>query len=139
MHFELQPSIQAAARLVGLFYGKNLNYYLGRPKKVVSLNATDFEAECYISLISTVSSTRSDDRRATIELQTTSAMDLLRQDVMAVVLPETFMDDPEIANFVSKQLSADAVTYESYHAPPSNDTVSITEATRTYLRSKGLL
>jgi hypothetical protein len=54
-------------------------------------------------------------------------------------LPEPFMDDIDLVDFISDTLNADIVTYGLYHAPPSHDTRSILDAGRAYLTSKGFL
>lgn len=58
---------------------------------------------------------------------------------MAVVLPEDFWDDPEIAAFVKSDLMAEPLSYDCYHASPSEDTRAIMTVVREFFQKKGIL
>lgn len=138
-HFELNPRLDEARKIVGLFFGDNDRYYMGHSLAGKTFPVMELEAQCYYALIQAMGLLSADDRKGTIEIQLGSAVGLDPTNVMAVVAPEFFWDDHEILNFVSDYLRAEPLSYDCYHAQPAEDTRAIMQEARRFLSSRGFL
>jgi hypothetical protein len=97
------------------------------------------EANSYSALINTQAQTKEDDRRGSIEIQYSNDVELTPDNVMAIVMPRPFWDDPDIAQFVCGTLGAEALSYDTFHAQPIEDVRSIMQAVLAFLTDKGLV
>src|SRR3954468_5326900 len=95
LNFTISPNIAEASKVVEVFYGNNRQYYMGRCIRDKSFAALEMEAQCYHSLISNIGQTEADDRKGSIEIQIDRSVPLSAENVLAVVLPGPFLDDPE--------------------------------------------
>jgi hypothetical protein len=137
--FEVYPDIREARKIVEIFYGNNFNYYMGKALSGKSFPVLEMEAQCYYSLLQHTALDETDDRKGSVEVQFTQNIPLTHENVMAVVMPEPFWDDNEIAEFVYNELMAEALSYDCYNAQPLEDTRAIMREVRSFLESKGLL
>jgi hypothetical protein len=117
--FETQKDPQAAEKIIGTFFGTNRNYYLlkTRPKG-------DFEGRFEVGVLEeeikalhrlvTLKDNSVDDRRFAIELQTDGQFELISDNVLAVVLPEPYIENPAVVSYVESYLDAQLITYPLY-------------------------
>jgi hypothetical protein len=77
-----------------------------------------------------------DDRRATIEVQLTDPIEL-KHEVEAVILPNVFLDVPEVRSVITGDWGAEPLTYETSLIPVSQYTSVIYERAREFLSRKG--
>jgi len=137
-HFELNPELSSAQKIVSKFFGSNKNYYLGRAAAPLAHPQTELEAHAYQALIGSRNATKADDRRATIEFQFDIDVDITSIRPMCVILPGDVID-AQIEEFVTITLGADLIEFVSYHDRADADAYAIREAARKYLDAKGLL
>jgi hypothetical protein len=138
-HFELNPQIEEARKVVATFFGDNDRYYMGHCVPGRTFSVLEMEAQCYYSLIQAMSLLSADDRKGTIEIQFGSSLDLNETNVIAVIAPEFFWDDDAISDFVCTDLNAEPLSYDCYHAQPAEDTRAIMQEARRFLIARGLL
>lgn len=135
--FFLKPSIDMPARVVRLFYGSNKSYFRGQPASV-KIPASQFEAQCYYDLICSAGMTPYDDRCSTIEMQCAQSVKLTENNVLLIVLPQSFLDDVDCMNAIVSQWSANkAVGYPVYRTDPNHYVMIIYEIVERFLKEKG--
>jgi hypothetical protein len=138
-HFELDPSIDAVARAVGCFYGTNKDYFRSKMRSDLQYDCDELEIESFVSIVASVSKSKVDDRRAAIEIQIADIVDLARAKVLAVILPEQFLDHQPTYDYIRTGLGAEPIGYFCPHARPDGDArVIMNEAARFY-RARGWL
>jgi len=138
-NFELVGTLDNIRKLVTLFFGTNSNYYRGKCLPEVNFSAMEFEAQCYYELIRTLAQTKPDDRRGTVEVQFDAAVDFSACKVDAVIVPEDFLDDQAVVEFICGTLGAMPLKYVCYHARPVEDVGAILEVARQFLADGGVL
>jgi hypothetical protein len=114
--FEIQKDGESAEKLIGTFFGTNRAYYT-----LKSRGKGDFEARFDVGVLEeeikalhkliTVKDNRTDDRRFAIEVQSDRQFDLVKDSVLAVVLPEAYIEDPKVVRYVEEALEAELITY----------------------------
>ena len=125
---------QGPQRLVSAFYENNSNYYFGNVSDAIKPLPSQLEVSGYLDMLrdtavsySGTSQSASDDRRQTIEIQTDSPVALRPEQttdskgittvinkVMAVILPQSALDAPEIREAVTQIWRAKPLTYSLY-------------------------
>jgi len=138
-NFFLTPRKESIAKTVDYFFANNEHYYLGRPKQDIKFDALDFEVESYYNLIKGVGQSKVDDRKASIEIQSESEIELTKDSVEAIIMPDNFITSEFIQDIVFDQLQAEVITYESYGIPSDNYYSEILSLTKEYLIKKDYL
>ncbi len=133
--FEAGTSLDAAARIVSTFFGTNERYYRGKPLELVP-GAPYTTASCYATLIRAQGRLAVDDRRRTIEVQVSKPVSLDKK-VLAVVLPQSFVDDAELRRVIISEWGAEVIPYESYTPSPAAAVETIFARVDGFLRSSG--
>jgi hypothetical protein len=138
-HFELDSTLESATRAVGCFYGSNKDYFRSRVRPDLHYECDQLEVESFVSMITSLRSSPADDRRSSIEVQIADIVDLTQAKVLAVVLPEQFLDYPPVHQYIRTTLDAEPIGYFCPHARPAEDArVIMNEAARFY-QSQGWL
>jgi hypothetical protein len=112
--FALEPTLDSAQRLAGIFFGDAKGYYSGRSNKQHPPKFSPFDAEivAYDSLVRRGGNTSRDERATSIEVQFKDPLPLAGK-VIGIFLPQDFLDVPEIVSFTRKANKAkiDVVGY----------------------------
>lgn len=112
--FELKPTLESARRTVQVVYGNNRDYFLGHPVAASNFSFQPGEAaERYFDLLTDPRIQNSDERRSSIEAISSDPTDL-RKNVLAVVLPERFLD--KMARPIIEDWGALPITYPVWEA-----------------------
>jgi len=147
-------------RLVSAFYENNRNYYFGYLSKAIDAGPSQFEVNGYLDMLRDTAvvyndsgQSTSDDRRQTIEIQTDSQVALkaeqvsdsngkttVRNKVLAVILPQRALDEPEVIEAVTHVWKAKPLTYELYmFTRPSEYHIVIREKIAQLLKDENFL
>ncbi|MBK7636136.1 MAG: hypothetical protein IPJ13_19065 [Saprospiraceae bacterium] len=95
--FNIPPKNNNVRSLLSIYYGNNENYILGKDSvNEDHLPVLNFEAQCYKSLVKSEDNTNFDDRKSTIEYILNSELKLKKENLLGIILPGVFLDDPEI-------------------------------------------
>jgi hypothetical protein len=119
-HFEASAAPDAAQRIIGAFFGDTKSYFHlnAKDKKPFmaefSPGAFDAELEALHRLSIEKSPATFDDRRFTIEVQTTNDLDLTVDKPLAVVAPAPYFDDADFLNHVENVWKAQPIPYSMY-------------------------
>ncbi len=108
--FELGTDASSARKAITAFFGSTRDYYVGRLSRTLTPTFSQMELAAYIDLVKRPSATAVDDRRYSIEIQTSASISLVG-NTLAVVLPYEAMDDSEICTFVIDRLGARPIPY----------------------------
>lgn len=119
--FSLPPSLESARRVVGTYYQDNREYYSGYSRKNVNIPHRQYEAEGVLELASLPgvqdtesAANRRDERSAAIEVQTDEAI-AFKGALIAVLLPEPYLNDDEIKEALQRWDVQNIETYETLH------------------------
>jgi hypothetical protein len=117
--FEIQKDKDAAEKIIGTFFGTNRAYY-----QLKNRGKGDFDARFDVGILEeeikalhklvTLKDGNIDDRRFAIELQADKAFELAKDHVLAVVMPETYIEDANVVKYVETVLGAELITYPLY-------------------------
>src|SRR6185437_720453 len=117
--FDVQKDVAAPEKIIGTFFGTNRNYFLLKTRA-----KGDFEGRFDVGVLEeeikalhrlvTSKDNSVDDRRFAIELQTEHQLDLVSDNVLAVVLPESYIENPRVVSYVEDTLQAELITYPLY-------------------------
>jgi hypothetical protein len=102
--FALEPKIASAQRLAKAFFGSDRNYYTVNPSlsKKLTYLPTDAEVVAYDSLVKRTGRGPEDERGTSIEIQFKDRLQLTGK-VLAVILPQEFLDVPAICTALTKE------------------------------------
>jgi hypothetical protein len=137
--FSLHTGLDVPQRVVTAFFGSNERYYYGKAVDSIAFDPLDYEVECYHALIKNPGKSIHDDRRSSIEIQTKVAVTLSKDTVLAVVLPISLYDSPQVKNTIIREWKAKALTYPSYHMKTEGYVALIYDRIEKYLRREKLL
>ncbi len=110
--YSLQTVIDRAQRIVHAFFETNENYMRPRPRTGLCFAPEDVDAEAYHKLISTGGNPECDDRKSAVEVQLAGAVDL-RDQLLAVALPTSFLDDEDFRRTLMTEWRAHPLTYSA--------------------------
>jgi hypothetical protein len=122
---EIGNRIEDAARFVTAFFESNLNYYLGRLRADLNVSPTDIPGNAYRAIVSDAGKTLVDDRRATIEIQHQSPIELTRNTVFGIALPWEFLQDDVLRELLVDKWRCKIIPYDLYIDSPVNDIIEI--------------
>jgi hypothetical protein len=119
--FELEPSLASAQKVVGAFYRNHKEYYDGASRKNVEIGIRQFEAQG-IHELSRVPGTKEvganakvrDERSSSIEIQLSDPIDFT-ENLLAVVIPEPYLDDDEVKQALARWRVKEIETYPTLH------------------------
>jgi hypothetical protein len=117
--FAVERDSEAAEKIIGTFFGTNKSYYL-----LKSRGPADFESRFDVGVLDeevkalhkliTLKHSALDDRRFAIELQTEHDVALVKDQVLAIVLPESYIENSRVVRFIERDLNAKILTYPVY-------------------------
>lgn len=136
--FLLEASMDMPARLVSKFFESNTCYFHGKPA-LIKISPTEFEAKSYKSLIENLGSAAYDDRASAIEVQAGCSVTLTNKNVLAVVIPGEFMDDPKYQDVLLHEWRANIRTYSVQRRNPNEYMSQICQNIEDFYRSRGYL
>ncbi|HEY4194125.1 MAG TPA: hypothetical protein VGM63_01210 [Mucilaginibacter sp.] len=134
--FFLTPNMQAISKTVSYFFATNEQYFANKPKEKIKYDVINFEIESYYNLIKGMGQGRADDRKASIEIQLASGIELTSNSVEAVIIPENFMSSTIVQDVIKDDFRAEIITYESYGIPSDNYYSQVLFLTKEYLSKK---
>lgn len=140
--FEVSYDPQATEKIIGTFFSNNRNYYnlKSRPKgqfeASFEVEVLDEEVKALHKLIETKSDSF-DDRRFAIELQSENDVHLNSGSVMAVILPESYIESQIVFNYVTNDLSAKILTYPIHSLKKEYHYYAIYQLVYTFLSEEG--
>jgi hypothetical protein len=110
--YQLLAAVESARKLVGGFFDTDEKYLSNNPKSGLVFSSTEAPAQSYYQLINGGGDPECDDRYSAVEIQLGSNIDI-RDDIMAVVLPTSFLDDDQLAETILKTWRAEPLTYDA--------------------------
>jgi hypothetical protein len=137
--FFLTPNKGSISKTVAYFFDTNEQYYASKPRDQVEFDALHFEIESYYALLKGVGQGKVDDRKASIEIQLQSGIQLNSKTVEAVILPENFLSSKIIQQKVMDELKAEVITYESFGVPSNHYYTEVLSLTKSFLTKKKYL
>jgi hypothetical protein len=125
--FEASSAPDAVSRIIGAFFGSTRSYFELKAKDQgvfeteFQVGRLDFEVRALHRLAREKSPPKYDDRRFTIELQSSNDLDLSVTRPLAVVAPATLFDCKEFFDVVRKKWKADPLNYNDTGGRPVSD------------------
>ncbi|WP_298514226.1 hypothetical protein [uncultured Kordia sp.] len=119
-HLELDPSIEEAKKVIKKFYKTNENYVLHKPKlSLDDVSLLNQPAYGYTSLINDKSSTKYDNRVATIELIYSENIELDSSSLLQVIAPKSYLAEDEIKEILTNDFGIiDPIGYRTIKGNP---------------------
>jgi len=111
--YEVLATIESARRIVRGFFDTDEPYLANQPKAGLLFKAGEIEADAYYNLISGGGQPDCDDRCSAIEVQIDVELDLSARVLMAVVLPNSFLDEAPIREALLKVWRAVPLPYDA--------------------------
>lgn len=118
--FEFDGALESARKIVGAFYTNHKEYYVGLSRKNVNLPNRQFEAQGLQELSrlpgtqTAASGDLRDERSSAIEIQTSQPIDF-SDSLLAIILPEPYLDDEEIKSALERWNVGEIETYPTLH------------------------
>jgi len=137
--FELEPSLSGVTRAVSRFYGTNLAYYRSAVRSDMVADCEQFEVQSYLSIVRTMKASSADDRRSAVEVQVDKVVRIKGAKVLAVILPEQFLDHRPTEQYIEEVLGAEPLGYYCPHARPAEDARAIMNEAWRFYKERGLL
>jgi hypothetical protein len=91
--FELDINSESAAKLVSAFFGGNKNYFIGETKNDICISGLDIISDAYKAIATESVSNSFDDRARTCELQYGVELELNKESLHTIILPDKLMGD----------------------------------------------
>jgi hypothetical protein len=89
-NFSLPVSLDAARKMVSVFFGSNIRYLRTAPRRPASRFNGEFEVKALVDLFSPAGRLEADDRRQAVELQVPTQIDFPGTSLAAIVYPDEF-------------------------------------------------
>lgn len=143
--FEINNVPNAPQRIIGAFFGTSEAYMRISPKgkvefeKEFTLQVLDHDIRALHKLAGDSSHSGFDDRRITIEVQSPADVDLNISRPLAVILPNLYLADKAVREFIEVELKAQPIGYPTHPLSQSTYYSSIYEAVWEFYRSKEIL
>jgi hypothetical protein len=141
--FAVQNDRDAAEKIIGTFFGTNRSYF-----RLKNRGAADFESRFDVGILEeeikalhklvTLKDNAVDDRRFSIEIQVDRELELTKDKVMAVVLPETYIENSQVVKYIEKTLDAAILTYPIYPLKKDYYYYAIYEKVDHFFNQRGL-
>jgi hypothetical protein len=110
--FELAGEVEDARRISNCFFESDEEYLSNKPRRDLRFAGGEEDAASYYFLINGGGDPACDDRCSAIEVQTGADQDL-RKDVMAIVLPNCFLEDDALASTIVDTWKAVPLAYDA--------------------------
>lgn len=140
--FEISKDSEAAKKIIGTFFGNTKNYF-----KLKGRENIDFSSYHDISMLDTeiqsihklsMSGAKGkDDRNFSIEAQIEGDVELSPSQLMAVIVPDPYLEDYEFLSRVTDNWTCDLLSYDVYPLNPDTFYYAIYNQVETYFRDKG--
>ena len=138
-NFQLSLTLESARRTINFFFETNAKFFVGEPKRGLFIPDAELEALNYYQLVSHEGDEAYDDRRSAIEVQANIAIEL-RDTLLAVILPFSFLQESDIRKVIVKDWRTYPITYSTVRGTiPSEYVRVIAEKLRSYLEDGGYL
>lgn len=140
--FDVSKDDVAAEKLIGTFFGSPLNYYRLKPisedffKNEFQVEVLNEEILALHKLIRSKSD-KFDDRRFSIEAQFSESFDFATRKLLAVVVPDIYLENPEIVSRVQDDFHATILSYSIYPLNVSHYYYAIYERIEHFYRENG--
>lgn len=134
----------APRRLISAFYGSFSNYVSGRPKSAAdfsdefSLSPLDAEVLAIQALAEDQSTSTTDDRRFSIELQSSGAVSFSEVSPSAVILPTVYLRDDTVIDALNLW-GSEVLNYDTYGLSMASYFGQVFLKFTDYLKTKSLL
>jgi hypothetical protein len=144
-HYESSEAPDAPSKIIGAFFGDAKSYFALAPKSETSFNAEfspgvfDAELKALHRLSREKSPKKFDDRRLTIEMQSTDDLDLRVTNPLAVIAPSPYFDDPSFLAHVEYTWKAVPLPYPTFSLSVNQYYSSIYERVDSFYKTLGLL
>ena len=113
LEYELRANVISLQRYVSRVFESNERYFLGQPDPALKTLPVEDSVRQFLDLVEPTGATRADDRRYTAELQFEQEIPL-RDLLLAVVLPRSFMDREIVRNAVINDWGTIPLMYDTY-------------------------
>jgi hypothetical protein len=131
--------IESARKIVRCFFDTDEQYLSNKPKPGLLFSAAEGDAQAYYQLINGGGDPTCDDRCSAVEIQVAGRV-TVSQDIMAVVLPTSFLEDDDLAKTILNVWRAEPLTYGAdIGMRPIEFHGTIRHLIREYYRRQGLL
>lgn len=143
--FEASAAPDAPSRIIGAYFGDARSYFELQPKghekftSEFSLTAFDEEIKAAHRLATEGTPRAFDDRRFTIEVQSTANVDLSSNHPLAVIVPSEYFDNIEFREHVENVWKAVPISYPTLSLSLEHYYGIIYEKVLTFFRSRGIL
>lgn len=137
--FTVPPDIESCARIVTRFYGGNREYIFSQPSNQVDNLPLSFEVECYKYILKEGSPRIADERIHSIEIQSSKAINLSSNNVLAVGLPQSLLDDEMIARRILEKWKARPITYSHAQLSPSDQMMYLRSEIEKFLHESRII
>lgn len=130
------------SKIIAAFFENNTNYYYADKFRSIpdrDMEFDSFEAECYLELIRTKAEKVFDDRRSSIEVQIAETVDVLKDSIWAIVLPQSFLENERIQNVIIDELRVEPVTYPTFRSEPDFLIPIIMDRVGQFFSKEGLI
>jgi hypothetical protein len=140
--FQIADDAMATEKLIGTFFGTPSNYY-----RLKSLSADELRSGYQLEIFNEEilalhklirsKSDRFDDRRFSIEAQFSDGFDLKDRKLLAVVLPDIYLESKDLVDKIEGELGAEILSYSIYPLNVSQYYYAIYERVELFYRAKG--
>lgn len=143
--FEVADVAGATGKIIGAFFGSASRYFQLQSKSrdafigEYSLNVMDAELKALHKLSTETNAMSFDDRRFTIEVQSSSELDLTVTRPLAVVAPSDYFENADFRRHVIETWQAEPISYPIYPLSVANCYGQIYERVFEFYKSRHLL
>jgi hypothetical protein len=138
--FHLGKSLDVLQKLVQIFFGDNECYCTGKVKDGLKYDTfDDLEVGALYEYIRAHGQSKLDDRRFTIEIQVGKSIVIEPLDVIAVVLPISFLASNSVIKRLSEWNATPLPYYTMTASPPSAYKMTIFHNVMTFYKQQGML
>lgn len=141
--FEISDVENAPGKIVGAFFSSSGNYYRNKCKSEDdfrdALSVSDIESEVRaLHKLYSTQHAKSDDRRATIEIQFDRDVHLKSGGLIGIILPDIYLSDQNLLEYIKKN----KVYFNTYDTFPLNSaayTALIYQKLRDFYKGRGMI
>jgi hypothetical protein len=138
-NYRLRPALEAAERVVSLFFQSNKDYYEARPTNTPLPADAPAEARDYYALLTHTGPTDHDDRHACVEIQADRPV-ILKGYLSHVILPKSFLAQPGVYETIVDRWEATPCGYSTINGGnPRKYYYTIQDRVETMLEEMGLM
>ncbi len=115
--YDISADPSSVNKIIGTFFSDRLSYFRTKVRPEAefvakySIDVLDEEIRALHALITTRMPNSPDDRRASIEVSFDKSFDLSKRKVLAIVVPEIYLESDEIMQYIEVDLQAEPISY----------------------------